>query len=57
MTFVPPREKMRNSIGCSITYDREVYEWVEATRGDVKRATFVNRVLRNEMDKQRKTKR
>ena len=48
---------MRNSIGCSITYDREVYEWVEATRGDVKRATFVNRVLRNEMDKQRKTKR
>lgn len=37
----------------TISFDGDLYQWVDSARGDVKRSTFINRILRNEMNRQK----
>lgn len=40
----------------SISLDGDIHVWIEASRGDVKRSTFINRIMRNEMNREQTKK-
>lgn len=47
---------MENCTRITFTCGNEVYNWIESVRGDVKRSTFVTKIVREEMNRQRKGK-
>lgn len=47
---------MQRCIVSSISYDPDVFEWLDSVRGDVKRSTFVNRIIKDRMAEIRKKK-